>query len=106
MILDGEQPGKKTGGLKGLPVSEYLVDNASRIVITPVLHLHLGMINTIIYPRLKSVLTIASVHRTLVYWVKTLRAIPAITLLYLHQQKLLSKLIHAPRSGKKLTSKN
>ena len=58
-ILDGTEPGKLTGGLKGLPISAYLVDNVERIVVTPELHLHLGIINTIIVPRLKSIFTIS-----------------------------------------------
>lgn len=58
-ILDGTEPGKLTGGVKGLPISEYLVNNIERIVVTPELHLHLGMMNTIIVPRLKTVLTVA-----------------------------------------------
>ena len=58
-ILDGIQPGKLTGGLQGLPISEYLVNNIERIVVTPVLHVHLGMINTIIVPKLKSIITVA-----------------------------------------------
>ena len=57
-ILDGTEPGKLTGGLRGLPISEYLVNHVERIVVTPELHLHLGMINTIISPRLKTILTI------------------------------------------------
>ena len=46
-ILDETEPGKLTGGLRGLSISEYLVNNVERIVVTPELHLHLGMINTI-----------------------------------------------------------
>ena len=57
-ILDGTQPGKLTGGLRGLPISEFLVNNVERIVVTPELHLHLGVINTIIVPRLKSIFTV------------------------------------------------
>jgi len=52
-VPEGGKGGRNNFGVRGLPVSEYVTNHIGRIVMPPELHVHLGIINTCVIPRIE-----------------------------------------------------